>query len=108
MKNYGNDLCELHNEDFINNCKVDGHGFVDISKCKDARCGECGRKWETPNGHWRKVADELPEPFIPVLLKFPGGARRIGGYCFPSAGFISYGYKQKWTLKPIEWQPLPE
>lgn len=62
---------------------------------------------KVPNGLWRKTASELPKQFEPVLLKFPTGARRIGQYC-ESLGFHPYGYRQDWTMQPVEWQPLAE
>ena len=61
-----------------------------------------------PNGHWRKVDDEWPYLCVPVLLKFPGGAVRIGQLADTSGRFVSYGYKQDWKLTPIEWQFVPE
>jgi hypothetical protein len=72
------------------------------------KAGYAANRIGRPNDRWRKIADELPYLVTPVLLKFPGGAVRIGQLADTNGKFVSYGYKQNWKLAPIEWQKLPE
>ena len=72
------------------------------------QAGYAAGKKESPNDRWRKVGVELPYLLVPVLLKFPGGAVRIGQLADTKGLFVSYGYKQDWKLTPIEWQFVPE